>query len=254
MSKSSGVAVSYRSLQAIHDLRCLAASASERTLDRLAAGTSNAVTGHDLRRLIDEGCRLSEAMAGAVHSALLLAATLPDDDFDGFRVSTAILIADRLQGGAGENDLYWHWDAFQAHYRTLSDRDRAAVLQGFRQLHEDGWVALFDPPEGNWIATETAPTVRTILQTLLSGTESDLARRIAGLCIEALDSRDGVAELALAWTEESDAILRLDPKLCGPLIRGIRHVYEARSEWQAYPGRSFDPSADLPIMIPSLAD
>lgn len=209
------------------------------------------MTASDLRHVIDvDGCRLTKPMAEAVHSTLLLAATLPDDDYDAFRASTAFLIADRLQNGAGDDDLFWHWDAFQAHYRTLPGQDRAAVLQGYRQLQDDGRIALYDPPEGDWVATETTATVRRELEPIAHDEVSNPASQLAGLVLDALDGGDALTASALAWTNEAQVILALERHFRSPLIRGLRHIYESRSDWLAYPGRLFNPSETLPLMIP----
>ena len=253
MVVSKSVAVSYRSLQAIADLRAVAGSASRETLNRLVAGLNGRVSATDLDRLIGAaGCRLSDRIAEAAHPALLLAATLPDDDYEAFRVSTAILLADRLQQGAGDDDLFWHWDAFQAHYRTLPDADRAAVLQGYRQLQVDGLIALFDPPEGDWVTTETGQRVHMQLQPLLRLPIDEFAARIAGLCAAALDASDAVGRSAVAWGACADRILALPDDERAPLVRAIRHIYESAPEWQPHDGVLFDPSENLPAMIPAL--
>lgn len=254
MSVSKSVAVCYRSLQAIHDLRVVAGHASERTLARLAAGLDGRASASDLRRLTGEvGCRLAPGLAAIAYPALLLAATLPNDDFEAFRASTAILIADRLQHGAGEDDLFWHWDAFQAHYRTLPDRDRAAILQGFMRLQADGRIMLHDPPSGDWIATETRSSVRRAIRPILDTPNHELAGLVARLVSQALDDPLAAPACAAAWEDHAVDICRLDPDVRTSLVRGIRHVYETRPSWQPFNGTGFDPSAKMPTMIPALS-
>ena len=120
-------AVDYRTFQAIHDLRWLAAGASPATLNRLSSGIPRDAAGLDpLQLVLAGGCRLTDELAQAAHQALVLAATLPEDDPDAFEAATAILLADRLQRGAGSDDLFWHWDAFQRHYDMMIAPKRAA--------------------------------------------------------------------------------------------------------------------------------
>ncbi|MGI1662305.1 hypothetical protein ACRDNQ_08690 [Palleronia sp. KMU-117] len=137
-------AVGFRPLQASHDLVHLARQAPLSTLRRIAAGVPTADMAQDdaLRALAalvhQDRCRLVAGRTLPLHETLLLAATLPDEDFEAFVLATMILLADRLQGGAGPDDLYWHWDANAEHYLTAGPVERAAVLRGFHGLAEAG--------------------------------------------------------------------------------------------------------------------
>jgi hypothetical protein len=143
------VAVGFRPLQAIHDLVALARRMPEATLLRLAAGTpasvmSPAEAREALVTLVHrDACRFSAGRTAPLHETLLLAASLPDDDFDAFVTATAILLADRLQEGPGPDDLAWHWDAFADHYALADPPQRAALLQGFHAMVETGQL----PPD-----------------------------------------------------------------------------------------------------------
>ena len=255
-------AVSFRSLQAIHDLRHVARKANESTLGRIAAGLSGAATAGDLRRLIrEDGCMLGPEMAGAAHQALVLAATLPDDDHEAFRTATAILLADRLQFGEGADDLFWHWDAFQAQYQTLSQPDRAAVMQGFRCAQEEGLVALFDPPSGDDLTTEPGSALLTELITLAGETRpridpsrEDFAAGVSAMIARGFDDTWVAGHAARAWPENYDSILRLDAPQCRLLLRGFRHLYEWHEDWDPYPGERFDPAGATPRLLPVLAN
>lgn len=137
-------AVGFRPLQASHDLVHLAKEAPSATLRRIAAGVPTAdMAQDDARRALfalvhEDRCRLVAGRTLALHETLLLAATLPDEDFEAFALATMILLADRLQGGAGPDDLYWHWDALAEHYLTAAPVERAAIVRGFHGLVEAG--------------------------------------------------------------------------------------------------------------------
>jgi hypothetical protein len=79
-------------------------------------------------------------------SDFLLAAATPDDDFNAFIASTALLISDRLQNGVCEDDLFWNWHAFHDHYKLADPPIRAALMNGFRAMHILGHVNLDGPP------------------------------------------------------------------------------------------------------------
>jgi hypothetical protein len=138
------IAVGFRPLQSIHDLVALARRASDATLLRLAAGTpASVMTAGEARAAIfglvhRDGCRFLDRDTLALHETILLAASLPDDDFEAFVVATAILLADRLQGGPGPDDLAWHWDAFADHYALAEPPQKSTLLLGFHAMVETG--------------------------------------------------------------------------------------------------------------------
>lgn len=147
MTQAPSPSVPWRTLQAIRDLRSVAEAASRATIGRIAAVIPPAGdqrrAEETLRGLIRRGrARIVTDAEVAMHPHLLLAATLPDDDVDAFAAATATLLADRLQRGRGEDDLYWHWDAFRPHYRLLEPPVRAAIFQGYAHAHRAGLVTL----------------------------------------------------------------------------------------------------------------
>jgi hypothetical protein len=127
----------------------------------------------------EDGCRLSPGGTLPLHESLLLAATMPDDDFEAFVLATMILLADRLQGGAGTDDLFWHWDAFAEHYLTAAPPQRAAIILGFHGLVGAGLLPAADiqlrPVSGVDIAR-----VRADLRAIAHGAGDDVLRAIAG--------------------------------------------------------------------------
>jgi hypothetical protein len=127
----------------------------------------------------DDACRLTPEATLPLHETLLLAASMPDDDFEAFIVATMILLADRLQGGAGPDDLFWHWDAFAEHYLTAAPVPRAALILGFHGLADAKLLPASDihlrPVSGVDFAR-----VRADLRAITEAAGDDALRAIAG--------------------------------------------------------------------------
>jgi hypothetical protein len=178
-------AIGFRPLQASHDLAHLARMAPRTVLMRIAAGVPPADMAPEAAKraifaLVHEGaCRLTPDFTLPLHETLLLSASMPDDDFEAFVVATMILLADRLQGGAGPDDLYWHWDAFAEHYLTAAPVPRAALMLGFHGLADAGLLPAADihlrPVSGVEVAR-----VRADLRAIAETTGDDVLRAIAG--------------------------------------------------------------------------
>ena len=144
-----------------------------------------------------------------VYSSILLAAALPDEDFNSFIAATAILLADRLQGGAGLDDLYWNYDAFRDHYRLADAPVRAALMNGFRTALQHGRLNLPDVPEPEVCLTRLESDV---LQLLRAERRNDLA----DLVVSGADAESA----GHAWRE-----IGMD-KLSLAELAGYRFLYE----------------------------
>ncbi|MCV6592656.1 MAG: hypothetical protein OIF48_06875 [Silicimonas sp.] len=96
--------------------------------------------------IIASGGILTGPDAERLSSQLLLTASLPDDDFHAFTAATALLVINRLSGGPGDDDLFWNWDAFSAHYRLADPPVRAAIMTGFCVMEQAGPVWLEGGP------------------------------------------------------------------------------------------------------------
>lgn len=230
------------SLQAIRDLRSVAEGASRSTLGRIASVLPSSEDQRrleeTLRGLVLRGrCRIVTDAEIAIHPRLLLAATLPDDDVDAFATATAILLADRLQRGGGEDDLYWHWDAFRPHYRLLEAPVRAAIFQGYAHAHRAGLVTLDAQPGPADLVTRAPMDVRAILAGAGDGKPTEVLRA-------ALEPGGGAAPAARLWAGQGFALLR-DPA-SRPLLSAMRHLYERDARWDPFPDRLFDPAANGP--------
>lgn len=234
-----------RTLQATHDLRCVARSAGPETLFKLAEGANNATKHDDLARLIQkDGCRVGDPATEALLPSLTLAATLPDDDFEAFTVATSVLLADRLQHGLGTDDMFWHWDAFQEHYLSAAPHVRAALLQGYWHAHDQGLVELMDPPGTDARATDTPATIEKYLAAACEGPLAPQADVIArALSARTLPDR--------TWEDAGLPLLVGDPAP-EAILRCLRHLYETRSDLDIHPGETFDSADDLPLLIPYL--
>jgi hypothetical protein len=221
----------------------VAEGASRSTLGRIASVLPSSEDQRRLeevlRGLVLRGrCRIVTDAEAAIHPRLLLAATLPDDDVDAFATATAILLADRLQRGGGEDDLYWHWDAFRPHYRLLEAPARAAVFQGYGQAHRAGLVTLDVLPGPADLVTRAPMDVRAILGGMGQGAPAEIVRA-------ALEPGGDPARAAELWRAQGPALLR-DPA-ARPLLSAIRHLYERDYRWRPFADRLFDPAADGPV-------
>lgn len=242
MSERIGDGVTYRTLQCICDLRTVARLAADGTRARIAAGTDSPSAANDMDQLIErEGCRIGQPLTMRLHQALILAAALPNDDFEAFQTATAILIADRLQHGLGNDDLFWHWDAFRDHYALSPPHGRAALMHGFHRMEADGLVALEDPPDPAAFATEDRDTVLAALD------------RDASASALAIAAALGAGTPAHGFWQRH-CLPHLSPEAPAALLRGIRHLFETRPAWEPYGGTTFDPARDevpvIPVVLP----
>ena len=234
----------------IHDLKCLAFMASDDTLKRIGAGVSPGDGEAGLRRLIfEQGCKLTEEDAQELATALLLAATLPDDDHAAFVTSTAVLLADRLQFGAGHDDLYWHWDAFQQYYQLIDAAGRAAIFQGYLCAHRNGRVHLSDPPRAALSTTLSGDLARTRLQDLVGTADPEPVR----VLIEALSGGDTDAASQI-WAGKHSLHFRADDAFGRGMISAFRHLFEVNEGWDPYKGTAFTVLDQSPRLIPFLPE
>ncbi len=160
----------FRTRQAIGDLRSYIRSASDTTIERLAAGIPAAGKGANARAQMLRASLQSDAPRfklphdEQVYTAVLLAAAMPDDDYPSFALATALLLADLLNGGGMLDDLYWNWETFQAQYRLADPPVRAAVMNGFRTASRIGLVSLGAGPTDDECLTRSSDAVLHSLQ------------------------------------------------------------------------------------------
>ena len=160
--------LSFRHRQVVQDLIAVARRADEAALRSLAEavpGMRLDVAGQH-RALVEvlagDGTVPAE-VADDLLPGLLLSATLPRLDELAFECATAILLADRLQGGSGSDTLEWHWDAFADHYRAADAAVRAALTQGILLCRDLGLMGMDAAPAGHDLVTRDAAMVAQAL-------------------------------------------------------------------------------------------
>lgn len=173
----ASVPISFQTMQVLSDLRSVSATGFGELAERLKPGHRTL-----LRKIVfDQKCMLSMSDAETLHADLLLIAALPDKGLNSFLTATALLLADRLQGGAGADDLYWNWDAFQEHYRKGPSPIRAALMNGFRWAHNTRRVKLDKLPEGHDLQTYDGNDLSRILQLIARSMSSELRDLVAAV-------------------------------------------------------------------------
>ncbi len=143
------------------------------------------------------------------YSTIMVAAAMPDDDFGAFIGATTLLLADMLQGGGGDVDLYHNWDAFRGHYQLADPPVRAALMNGFRLAEQQRLVTLSAPPDPQECITFARGDV---ISTLQSVALHDLSKAV----------RDDISpeEAGALWQESAKA------KPSWQLLAGFRYLYE----------------------------
>jgi len=149
MRKISVLPKSFKVMQVLSDLQSAAAA----SFDALAARTSPALQDTLSRVVFDQDCKMTPQDAEALHAELMMIASMPDQDHPSFVTATIVLLTDRLRRGAGQDDLFWNWDAFQERFRQAPSPIRAALMNGFRCADDMQLVKLDQPPSGTDLRT-----------------------------------------------------------------------------------------------------
>ncbi len=119
------------------DLRAVAGRQPRSAIKEIAqhtpgSGRVPATDAQALARIIlRQGARIESDADRPLFEALQIAASQPEQDAAAFTCATAVLIADRLQHGLGDDDLGSYWAEFGPDYDRLAAPDRAAIVQGF---------------------------------------------------------------------------------------------------------------------------
>ena len=171
MRKISILPMSFKVMQVLSDLQ----SAAETGYDALAARTSPALQNTLYRVVFDQQCKLSQQDVDELHAELMMIASMPDQDHASFMTATIVLLKDRLQRGAGQDDLYWNWDAFQERFRQAPSPIRAALMNGFRCADGMQLVKLDQPPSGTDLRTYDEDDLIRLLR-IIARSMTDTAR------------------------------------------------------------------------------
>jgi hypothetical protein len=213
----------FRTRQSIRDLRKTIEETGDNALSRLSG---SGLGRGALRRVVTElGCRFDAQAHQDIYSETLLAAAMPDEDFPAFTLATALLLADRLQGGGGTDDLYWNWEAFSDHYRLADPPVRAAIMNGFRTLALAGRVTLGAGPSSADCLTRMVDDVISALRRsghidLLRAVTIEVSAEDAGqLWVEHAAVPDGITlKAGFRYLYERPASIRPPDPAKAPLI------------------------------------
>lgn len=124
---------------------------------------------------------MSAEDAKALHAELMMVASMPDQDHPSFVTATMVLLSDRLQYGAGEDDLFWNWDAFQERFREAPSPVRAALMNGFRCAHGLGLVKLDHLPNAKDLRTYDEEDLVRLLKIIARSMTDDIRASVCAL-------------------------------------------------------------------------
>lgn len=175
----------FRTRQAIGDLRSLIRHTPEETRLRLIAGFPTSVGDGDriVERIVAEGVRFRHPDDFEVHTSVLLAAALPDQDFPTFIFATALVLSDMLQADDPPDSLFWNWNAFHAQYALADPPLRATVINAFRVAELAGRVEL-DPD------LKPADCLRVSRDSVLSELDGSGERALLAAVLSEVDARE----------------------------------------------------------------
>ncbi|AVL53129.1 hypothetical protein CEP88_11280 [Roseobacter denitrificans] len=141
----------------------------------------------DLKRVVfDQECKMTAADVEALHAELMMVASMPNQNHPAFMTATIILLADRLNYGAGEDDLFWNWSAFRDRFREAPSPVRAALMNGFRRADMLGLVALDQRPKGTDLRTYEETDLTRLLKIIARSMTEDMRDAVCTLAPEEL--------------------------------------------------------------------
>ncbi len=246
---SMSFADGFRTLQAVRDLRILAALAPVEAKARIASGIPSGWMAPDEAQAaldaLSNGCDIDPSVRAETMTAVQAAAALPNKDFQTFLFATALLLQETLQGRSPVADVAHHWSTFRGHYRSAAAVERAAIAQAIRRigLAQDKPISQPETPADR--TTAAAAALKPLLQEYLSrrlapGSETSPAS-VAALLIKGLRSPVAANEAAELWAMYGESFIQDMPD---PILAGFRHLYEA---WDGF---SPDGAPLIPLLDP----
>ena len=243
---SMSFADGFRTLQAIRDLRVLAALAPVEVRARIAAGIPDQRMAASMAQAavaaVSEGREVDPTLREEVLSALRLAAALPKDDFPTFLTATMVLLADALERSEGYEDIHWYWQTFRGHYRVAAAVERAAIVQAIRRIGLLRAESDALPETVPDLATAPAAALRPLIERFCPrGLAPPTATGVPGIAVllfDALSSPAAADAAAEFWAEHAGRLVERAPS---ELLAGFRHLYETRDGWA--------PDCDVPIPL-----
>ncbi|NNL18695.1 MAG: hypothetical protein HKP37_08155 [Boseongicola sp.] len=199
----------FRTRQALGDLRSMIRRTPEDTQARMVAGfPSSAGDGAAvLARIFGDGVRFRHPDDFEVHTSVLLAAALPDDDFPAFVFATAIILCDVLQADDPPDALFWNWNSFHEQYAVADAPVRAALMNGFKMAELGGRIELDPALEAAWCLTQSRDGV-------LAALDGSGERALTA----AILSEANATEAGRLWSGAET--------VSGPALAGFRYLYE----------------------------
>lgn len=171
---------SFHMMQVLSDLRSAAISGFSNLAESIGDASKPA-----LRRVVFEhDCLLPDDVGKSLHGDLMMTASLPDKNHAAFITATVILVADRLQDGTGQDDLFWNWSAFQERYREAAAPVRAALMNGFRCAHDMQLARLENPPKGRDLRTYDEDDLVRLLKLIARNMSANLRNAVCDLAPE----------------------------------------------------------------------
>ncbi len=172
--------VTFATLQVLSDLQSAATSG----FNGLAATMTESLVPALRRVVFDQECKMSVQDVKVLHAELMMVASMPDQDHASFMTATIILLSDRLQYGAGDDDLFWNWDAFQERFREAPSPIRAALMNGFRCSHGLGLVKLDHLPHAKDLRTYDEEDLVRLLKIIARSMTDDIRASVCALAPE----------------------------------------------------------------------
>lgn len=224
--------------QCLSDLRALAgmsAAGAGAVAERIAALLPGA-QAVDVAKALRSG-RLP-AGAEPLREAVELAATLPDRDAPAFHAATALLLAEAVEGASplAPPDLAAYHDAHAGAYRAAPATVRAALMNGFRLLHDTGAAPLQPPPT----LADRATRARIVVEAGLKGAPLHLR-----LPLKAALAGGPPGETEALWRDRGRDLVAAPP-----VSDAMRHLYETRDDWDPWRDWPDDRVAEEGVAIP----
>lgn len=246
---SMSFADGFRTLQAVRDLRFLAALAPVEARARIAAGIpSNWLAPDTAQAALDalvagtcvDATTRAEAMIG-----IQAAAALPNKDFETFLFATGLLLQEVLEGRCPVADIAQHWSTFRGHYRSASAVERAAIAQAIRRIGLTQDRPISQPETLADRTTASAASLKRILEPCVSRglapPHPTSVDAVARLLLKALGSPVAAHNAADLWSEHGAEFVDRMPD---PILAGFRYLYEA---WDGF---SPDNVIGIPLLDP----
>ena len=233
---SMSFAEGFRTLQAVRDLRILAALAPVEARARIAAGIPNGWMAPEAAQTaleaLAEGHAISPDVRTETFSAVRDRAALPRDDFSTFLFANYLLLIEVLGGRAPYLEVEHHWSTYREHYRSAAAVERAAIGQALRRISLTQEIEIARPEIRADRTTASAAALKPLLEahltrklTMSSPTEPS---SVAALLINALSRAPAAREASDLWAEHGETFIDTMPE---EVLAGFRHVYEA---WEGF--------------------